>query len=123
MPNQTSHLRLNNLVFWGRHGHFPFERESGNRFEVDIDLEADLANAVKQDDLSLSVDLAAVFDIVSAHVEGEPCSLIETLADRIAAEVIGMSNVLSATVRIRKLSPPLPGSVGGIIEAEINRVR
>jgi len=122
MSDSSSHLRLKNLVFWGRHGHHPFEQESGNRFEVDVDIEVDLISAIATDDLAESVDLSAVFALVRKHVEGEPCSLIEVLADRIAVGIVGMHRVHSVIVKVRKMSPPLPGAAGGVMEAEVHRV-
>ena len=120
--NISDHLRLKNLIFWGRHGHFPFERESGNRFEVDLDLQVDLSPAIASDNLADTADLARAYEIAQRLVEGEPCELIETLAGRIAAELLTLPRVQSATVRLRKMSPPLPGAVQGIMEAEVTRV-
>lgn len=122
MHKPTGHLRLKQLVFWGRHGYLPFERDAGNRFEVDVDLETDLSAVIRSDRIEDTADLAAVYEIVRRHVEGEPCALIETLADRIAVELAQSLNVKAVTVSVRKMFPPLPGAVGGITEAEVSRV-
>ncbi len=122
MSVDIGHLRLKELVFWGRHGYLPFERESGNRFEVDVDIEADLADAVKSDRMESTVDLAQVYEIIRNHVEGEPRTLIESLAGVIAEEITALEKALSCTVRVRKMSPPLPGATGGVMEAEVTRV-
>jgi dihydroneopterin aldolase len=119
--DSTGHLRLKQLIFWGRHGHFPFEKETGNRFEVDIDLEVYLSDAVRSDRLEETVDLTQVYEVVRRRVEGEPCTLIETLADRLAVELARGFPVKSVTVRVRKMAPPLPGAVGGISEVEVTR--
>lgn len=115
------HLRLKNLAFYGRHGHHPFERESGNRFEVDVDLLISTVPAKRADRLEESVDLEQIYAITRRLVEGEPCALIETLATRIAGELLSFKGVKSATVRVRKVFPPLPGAVQGIMEAEVTR--
>ena len=101
----------------------PFERESGNRFEVDIDLQVDLSSAIVSDNLDDTVDLVRVFEIARRLVEGESCELIETVAARIADEIVMISRVQSVTVRLRKMSPPLSGAVQGHMEAEVIRVR
>ncbi|TKJ41136.1 dihydroneopterin aldolase [candidate division LCP-89 bacterium B3_LCP] len=119
MKNDYGHLRLSNLVFRGKHGHYPQERELGNRFEVDIDLKVDLTDAIKTDRLEESVDLEEVYEVVRRTIEGEPKNLIETLAADISSELVSLGRVQSVTVRVRKLNPPLPGLVQGVMEAEI----
>ncbi len=119
---RSGHLRLKGLLFWGRHGHLPFEKETGNRFKVDVDLEVDLSEAVHSDRLEDTVDLAQVCEVVRRLMEGESCTLIETLAHRIAEELVRGFPVKSVTVMVRKTTPPLPGAVGGVSEAEVTRV-
>ena len=121
MDDDRDHIRLNSLRFWGRHGHFPNEQDLGNRFEVDVDIELDANPAAELDRIDLTVDLSRVYDIVRRHVEGEPCQLLEALAGRIAAEVITLEKVEAVTLRVRKLMPPFPGSVQGVMEVEIRR--
>ena len=122
MAEKPGHLRLKNLSFWGRHGHLPAEKDLGNRFEVDVDLQLDLSKAIKSDSLDDTVDLKQVYEIARKHVEGEPCALIETVASQIAAEIAALCDVQSVTVRLRKMNPPLRGAVQGIMEAEITHV-
>ena len=122
MGNSSGHLRLKNLIFWGRHGCLPSERDLGNRFEVDIDLQVDLSRAAASDSLDTTIDMAQVYEISRRHVEGEPGTLIETLAGNIATELSVFDRVQSATVRVRKVFPPLPGAVQGVMEAEITHV-
>jgi len=119
MKSDFGHLRLNNLSFRGKHGHYPQERELGNRFEVDVDLKVQLADAVDTDNLEKSIDLAAVYEVVRGTIEGNPKNLIETLAADISSELATWDRVHSATVCVRKLNPPLPGLTQGVMEAEI----
>jgi dihydroneopterin aldolase len=119
----TSHqLRLKDLVFWGQHGHTPAERELGNRFEVDVEIEAELSEACSEDRLEATVNLTTVYEIVRKHAEGDPCILIETLAEQIASEIAALRQVETATVRVRKVQPPIKGMVQGVMEAEVTRV-
>ena len=121
MPEKTDRIRLNSLLFWGRHGHFASEHELGNRFEVDVELEVDIARAAQLDRIDLTVDLTVVYETVRRHVEGETCRLIETLAGRILRDLVKLDKVKAATVRLRKLSPPFPGAVQGVMEVEMSR--
>ena len=121
MPDQTGKLRLQNLVFWGRHGHHAFERECGNRFEVDVELTLDLSQIENADKLESTVDLEYVYNVVRQLVEGDPCTLVETLANLIATELVNLQKVQTCTVKVRKMFPPLPGATSGVMEAEITR--
>jgi dihydroneopterin aldolase len=120
MNDPAGTLRLKNLVFWGRHGHHAFERESGNRFEVDVEL--NLSNIGATDALESTVDLDFVYTVVRRFVEGDPCILIETLAHLIASELVKLEKVQSCTARVRKTFPPLEGATSGVMEAEITCV-
>lgn len=115
-------LRLKNLLFWGKHGHLPSERELGSRFEVDIDLTVNLELAARSDRLEDTVDMAEVYQIARKHIEGKSRRLIETLAAVIAGDYLKLRGVKKVTVRVRKIAPPLPGATGGIMEAEVTRV-
>ena len=121
MPEKADRIRLNNLLFWGRHGHFPSEHELGNRFEVDVELEVDATRAAQLDRIDLTVDLTPVYETVRRHVEGKPCRLIETLAGRILGDLVKLDKVKAVTVKLRKLSPPFPGAVQGVMEVEMSR--
>jgi dihydroneopterin aldolase len=121
MPEYSDHIRLTGLLFWGRHGHLPYERELGHRFEVDVDLTLDVSRAAEVDRIDMTVDLARVWEVVRSEMQGAPCQLLETLADRMARHLAAMDKVGSATIRVRKLFPPLIESVQGVMEVEVTR--
>ena len=101
-------ILMEGMVFFGRHGVFPAERELGARFTVDVELVADLSAAVRSDRLADTVDYAGAYRLVREVVEGDPCHLIESVAERIATRLLALERVRRATVRVRK-RPPLPG--------------
>ena len=101
-------LLLQGMVFFGRHGHLPAERELGARFTVDVELDADLAAAGRSDRLADTVDYARAYEEVRTVVEGEPCDLLEAVAARIADRMLALDGVERATVRVHK-RPPLEG--------------
>ncbi len=101
-------LLLEGMAFVGHHGVFPAERELGARFVVDAELERDLSTAGRSDQLDDTLDYREPYNAVRAVVEGEPCQLIETLAERIADRLLACDGVQRVTVRVRK-RPPLPG--------------
>jgi dihydroneopterin aldolase len=119
----TDRIELRGMRFRGRHGVLPLEAERPQPFEVDVVLEVDLAPAGSHDDLARTVDYAAVFRIVREVVEGPHVALVEALAERIAAHVLGAHPAVAAvTVRVRKTAVQLPGELAWA-GVEIRRVR
>ncbi len=99
---------MEGMTFFGRHGVFPAERELGARFTVDVELEADLGRAGASDRLDDTVNYAHAYELVREVVEGDPCHLLEAVAQRIADRLLGLPRVERATVRVHK-RPPLEG--------------
>jgi len=81
-------ILLEGMVFHGRHGTLPAERELGQPFVVDVELRLDLRAAGLADDLTRTVDYSEVHRRAKEIVEGPPAGLTETVAERIAAAVL-----------------------------------
>jgi dihydroneopterin aldolase len=103
-------IELRGLRAVGTHGVLPEEHGRAQPFEIDIDIEADLAPAGRTDALADTVDYGAVTAAVVAEVEGQHADLIERLAERIVATVFAASGPIATavTVTLRKLRPPVP---------------
>jgi len=107
MPDRIS---LTNLVFLARHGVEPREKAEPQRFEVDVELELDLAPAGRSDDLARTANYAEVYDTVQPIVEGRSFDLIEALAEAIAGAVLATQPLAEAVVvRVRKPEVELGG--------------
>ena len=110
MPSDT--ISLVGITLYGYHGARPEERTLGQRFVVDVDLEADLRNAGATDDLDATVNYSEVYALVAELVEGEPVNLLETLGERIVRAVFErFPQVQRARVRIAKPGVSIAGSV------------
>jgi dihydroneopterin aldolase len=106
-------LRLMGMRFEATHGVLPREKVLPQPFEVDVVLNADLSAAAERDDLSATVDYAALFDLVRAVVTGPPRDLVEALAGAIASAVLGATDpalVDEVEVRVRKPKAPIDGA-------------
>jgi dihydroneopterin aldolase len=91
------------------------EQVRAQPFEVDLDLELDLARAAETDDLVDTVDYGAVVDMVVAVVSGaRSFRLLEAMAGAIASGALEDERVGSVTVAVRKLHPPLAADVGTV---------
>lgn len=119
----SDRIELRGMRFSGRHGVLPHEAVDAQPFEVDVVLELDLAPAGSHDDLARTVDYGAVFGEVRAIMEGSHAALLETLAGRIAADLLARHATIEAvTVRVRKMRAPLPGDLAWA-GVEIRRTR
>jgi dihydroneopterin aldolase len=109
--SRSCRIRLDGLEAFGRHGALPAERELGQRFLVDLEVElADCAGTVS-DDLADTVDYAALSDAVVAIVGGPPVALLERLAEIIAARALEEDLVTAVVVTVRKPHVALPHPV------------
>jgi len=114
-------IKLTGLEFYGYHGCLPEEREQGQPFYIDLTMYADLQPAGVSDDLAQTINYAEVYAKVRAIVEGEPCRLIETVGERVAAAVLqDYAKVQKVRVTVHKPQAPLPGKFG---DAAISVVR
>ena len=85
-----------------------WEREVRQTIAIDIDLERDLAEAGRKDDLALTTDYKALRDRVEAIAAESRFFLIEALADRIARACLEEPGVERVRVRVEK-----PGALRG----------
>jgi dihydroneopterin aldolase len=96
----TYKISLENIRLYGYHGATSSERELGQRFEVDVEITADLSEAVKSDDMKKTINYEQVFRLVEAEVVREKHHLLETLADKLAREIVTKFGALEVLVRI-----------------------
>ncbi len=97
-------ILLEGMVFHGRHGTLPAERELGQPFVVDIELRLDLQAAGLSDDLTQTVDYSEAHRRAKEIVEGSPVNLTETVAERIAGAVLEDHPAVE-TVRVKVAKP------------------
>ena len=108
--DEPDRITLAGMSFTGRHGVLEHEQVDPQRFVVSVDFPVDAARTARSDDLSSTVDYAAVFECVREIVEERSYRLIETLAEAVASAVLERFPVSEVAVRLRKPEAPLPGS-------------
>lgn len=113
-------IRLHNMTFYGYHGVSAAERQTGRRFEVDIELAVDMNRAAASDRLQDTVNYTEVYRTVEELVAQDRFSLLETIAVRLAEEILKKFEPKEVTVRVRKKIPPVPGNLDHI-EVEVKR--
>ena len=100
-------ITLTGLRVHGWHGVHDFERRDGQEFVVDATVWLDLGAAAATDDLSATLDYGALAQRAAQIVGGQPCDLIETVAGRIATEVLTDQRVEAVEITVHKPHAPL----------------
>ena len=107
-------IELAGLELHGYHGVNPEEREHGQRFLFDVELEVPDGTGAS-DDLAGTVDYRAVAALVREISDGRKFQLLEALAAALADALLSRFPVVDAVrVRVRKpdvrLEPPVEHS-------------
>lgn len=101
---------MKGMEFYAYHGVFPEENKLGQRFRVDLVIEADLSEAAASDNLEKSVNYAEAHQAVKDIVEGQRFNLVETVAESIASTILKRFPIVEqAMVKVIKPDPPIPG--------------
>jgi dihydroneopterin aldolase len=114
-------IRLEGLSVFGHHGARPFEKEAGQRLEVDLELEPTDDRAEHSDKLSDAVDYDRLYQTVREVVEGKSYHLLEALAAATAEIVLERFAIRRVKVRISKQN--LGWTTGGRAVIEVVRER
>ncbi|HTR97676.1 MAG TPA: dihydroneopterin aldolase [Candidatus Acidoferrales bacterium] len=114
-------IRLDGLSVFGHHGARPYEKEAGQRLEIDLELESTGDSAETTDRLSETVDYDRLYRLVVEIVEGRSFHLLEALARCIADTILERFPVRRARVRIAKQN--LGWTTGGRAVIEVVRDR
>ena len=103
----TDRIELRGLRVLGRHGALEGEQDTPQPFEVDLDVEAELREAARDDDLEKTVNYSLVVDTAMGIVGNHRYRLLEALAEAIASGILEIPGVRAVTVSVRKLRPPV----------------
>ena len=114
-------IRIHNMMFYGFHGVYEYEREQGQKFYIDVEIETKDDKVADTDSLNDGVDTAAIYDIVKDVTENGRYQMLLTLGARIGDKILGKyAHFASVKVTIRKPSVPISGPID-YVEAEITR--
>jgi dihydroneopterin aldolase len=101
-------IELRGLTVRGHHGVFEHERRDGQDFVVDLTVWLDLSAAAASDELADTLDYGALAQRAAEIVGGEPSDLIESVAGRIADDVLTDRRVRAVEVVLHKPQAPIP---------------
>lgn len=104
----SDRITLTGLRVFGRHGVFEHEKRDGQEFVVDVTVWLDLSAAAKTDDLTQTLHYGELAQLAAGIVGGEPYDLIESVAGKIADEVLLDERLDAVEVTVHKPSAPIP---------------
>ncbi len=116
-------IRIKKATFYAYHGVLSEEQSVGGKFEADVDIYTNFEEAAHDDSLKETINYDSVYKFMYQLALEQKYYLIETLAMRIADELlIHYNKIEKVGIRIRKNNPPL-GGVVDCVEVEVIKSR
>lgn len=100
-------LKLTGIEVFAHHGVLPEEKQIGQRFVIDLDVEVRLDPAGKSDNLSDTIDYAGLAKSVHQLVASARWNLIEKVAEQTAKLVLSLPLVEAVKVTVHKPEAPI----------------
>jgi len=105
-------ILIHNIMFYGFHGVYEYEREQGQKFYFDVEMETMDDKASETDDVKDAVDYASVYQLVKHVVENKRFHLLEALTAHIDDEILEAYPIVDVvTTTVRKPSVPISGPI------------
>jgi len=106
---------IEEMEFYAFHGHYQEEQIVGNRFLVDLEMDADLSVPADSDNLKDAVNYQQAYAIIKNEMRRTKSRLLENIGKRILDALFAeMEGIRKATIRIRKLNPPMGGPIKSV---------
>ena len=103
------------MEFYAFHGHYKEEQIVGNRFLVDLELEADMTLPAESDQLEDAINYQIAYKLIREEMKRKKSNLLENIAKRILDSLEeNLEGVKSVTIRIRKMNPPMGGPIKSV---------
>ena len=101
-------ITLTGVRAFGYHGVYPDERRVGQEFVVDATMYVTTARAAAaSDDVVDTIHYGEVAERIVALVQGEPVNLLETLAARLADDLLARDGVRMVAITVHKPQAPI----------------
>jgi dihydroneopterin aldolase len=114
---------LQGIQFYAYHGVPAEEQAVGHRYEVDVEVECNLAAAGRSDDVADTIDYGRLAQRVVEIARERPFHLLEALAASLAERILGEHpRAERVRLRVHKLLPPIDCVVAAA-GVEIERAR
>ena len=114
-------IRLVNMMFYGFHGTYEYERELGQKYYFDVEAVTKNDSVIANDDSDDGVHSTSIYATVKENVENKRFRHMRTLAGNIADAILEQYDCLAeVTVKARKSNATLTGPID-YVEVEVTR--
>jgi len=104
-------IEIEGMEFYAFHGHFEVEKIAGNRFQVNLKIEAELSKSGETDKLEDTLDYQKAYMAVKEEM-AIPSDLLENVCQRIILRIKSeFQEALKVTVKVSKMNPPMGGQI------------
>ena len=104
-------IEIEGMEFYAFHGHFEVEKIAGNRFIVNLTIEADCSKAAQTDRLEDTLDYQKAYLAVKEEM-AIPSDLLEHVAQRIINHIkVEFPQAIKVKVKVSKMNPPMGGQI------------
>jgi len=104
-------IDIEGMEFYAYHGHFRQEQVVGNKFLLNVTIEADCDRAGETDYLNDALDYQKVYLLIKEEMEIKSY-LLENICKRILDRLYReFSTIRKATIQVAKINPPLGGQI------------
>jgi len=114
-------IKIINMMFYGFHGQYEYEREQGQKFYFDVEVTTKNDKVVESDSIEDTINSSTIYSTVKDAVENKKFHLLQALGGHIGDKLIAQNPVVAEVmVRIRKQYVPISGALD-YVEVEVVR--
>lgn len=104
-------IEIEGMEFYAYHGHYEEEQIVGNRFLVDLSIEADCKEAASSDNINDAINYQTAYKIIKQQMQTKSY-LLENIVKRILDALYQeLSEVKNIKVKLSKMNPPMGGKI------------
>lgn len=104
-------VEIEGMEFYAYHGCFAEEQIVGNKFLVDLKMEANTDKPENTDNIKDAVNYQVAYQLIKKEMEVKS-HLLENIASRILKSLFkNLSGIEVATVKVAKINPPMGGKI------------
>jgi len=107
-------IEIEEMEFYAYHGHYKEERIVGNRFLIDLHIEANCNKAASSDRIQDAVNYQIAYKVIREQMKSKS-HLLENIAQRILDALFeNLNGIKKATIKVRKMNPPMGGQIKSV---------
>jgi dihydroneopterin aldolase len=108
-------IKIEGMEFYAYHGHYEEERYVGNRFLLDISIEADTSAAEISDNIEDALNYQHVYALIKEEMEETHSHLLENIGRRIIDRIKNnISGIRKISLKIQKMNPSMGGQIQSV---------